>query len=162
MNWEEEQKQDRERIRIFAEQNKGRKAVFRYMYPEEIGTIVGYDRSGILLSISKNGFNGSAGGKYNNEVYFESSEHVVASNITNLIFVEDITYVTNKLKCASCDGPYHPATGHYISRKNDVCLCGICAGKFLAWKLRGLGVSVKKNKCRGGIRKRYNRNGTPR
>ena len=36
-----------------------------------------------------------------------------------------------KLACASCGSPYHPSTGHVLSRKSVQ--CGPCARSFARW-----------------------------
>ena len=38
--------------------------------------------------------------------------------------------------CAKCDGPYHSATGTVINPYKPIFLCGICSGRFYAWRLR--------------------------
>lgn len=35
------------------------------------------------------------------------------------------------MKCSACQGPYHPATGHYFAE--DFVLCGPCAISFKDW-----------------------------
>lgn len=35
------------------------------------------------------------------------------------------------MKCFSCSGPFHPASGHYWSP--DVPVCGPCIRHFLVW-----------------------------
>jgi hypothetical protein len=35
------------------------------------------------------------------------------------------------MRCASCKGPYHPATGHAHSEKTVI--CGVCTRSMLKW-----------------------------
>jgi len=48
--------------------------------------------------------------------------------------------------CASCKGPFHQITGHMLKSKggyNLIRVCGICAGKFFAWRLKKMGWKPK-------------------
>lgn len=64
--------------------------------------------------------------------------------------IEDIEY--DSTKCATCHGPFHPATGTIISIEEKISLCGICSGKFYAWRQAKDG-----NKSQHMSKKRRNR-----
>ena len=54
-------------------------------------------------------------------------------------------------QCTKCKGIYHEATGHYFSDKERA--CGICAGKFWAWKLNNSGCPLVNRQKRKKLKK---------
>lgn len=53
------------------------------------------------------------------------------------------------MECKNCDGPAHPATGHHLG--GESWLCGICAGRFLAWVIRHTGKKAARRQRKQGF-----------